>query len=140
MHQLANDLSKMSVSKEFASRSLRQHLNLGPPSKKPEGPGLLHVGEPCLAKYWEDGKVCTNCKNQYIKGNFFLYAKFYPAVVAAVTDKTYAVQFKGYGNIEEVLKQDCFTAGPSYNQNTRYHEQNNFSGKTPVLSLFINLQ
>lgn len=60
---------------------------------------------------------------------FFLLLKFYPAVVAAVTDKTYAVQFKGYGNIEEVLKQDCFSAKPSYNQNARYQEQNNFSGK-----------
>lgn len=69
----------------------------------------------------------------------FLFVKFYPAVVAAVTDKTYAVQFKGYGNIEEVLKQDCFSAGPSYNQNT-HHEQNNFSGKTTVFSLFNNLQ
>lgn len=72
MHQLANDLSKMSVSKEFASRSLRQHLNLGPASKKPEVPGLLSVGEPCLAKYWEDGKVCNKCKNQYAKSNFFV--------------------------------------------------------------------
>ncbi|XP_066245062.1 tudor domain-containing protein 3-like [Euwallacea similis] len=111
MHQLANDLSKMSVSNDFASRSLRQHLNLGPP-KKSEGTGKLNVGDQCLAKYWEDGK-------------------FYPATISAVTEKTYAVQFKGYGNIEEVLKCDCFVGNVPYGQQQKpYYEQNNFSGNS----------
>ncbi|XP_050299778.1 tudor domain-containing protein 3-like [Anthonomus grandis grandis] len=124
MHQLANNLSKMSVSNEFASRSLRQHLNLGPPKKQEPhqqqngsfGP-QFKVGDQCLAKYWEDGK-------------------FYPAIIAAITDKTYAVQFKGYGNIEEVLKNDCFSAtaniynqpNKNYSNNYNNYQQNNFSG------------
>uniref|UniRef100_A0AAR5Q1Z7 Survival of motor neuron-related-splicing factor 30 n=2 Tax=Dendroctonus ponderosae TaxID=77166 RepID=A0AAR5Q1Z7_DENPD len=104
MHQLANNLSKMAVSIEFASRSLRQHLNLDPlkqGSKQELATNGLTVGEQCLAKYWEDGK-------------------FYPAVIAAVTENTFAVQFKGYGNIEEVLKQDCFAPNNSRSPNSNY--------------------
>lgn len=120
MHHLANNLSKMSVSNEFASRSLRQHLNLGPPKRQElqQSPGIvpnsLNVGDQCMARYWEDGK-------------------FYPATVAAITEKTYAVQFTGYGNIEEVLKHDCFSPANSYNQhkNQNYpYPQTQFSGNT----------
>lgn len=118
VQQLTNNFSKMSVNNEFASRSLRQHLNLGPPKRQflqgSQGtvPNSLNIGDQCMAKYWEDGK-------------------FYPATVAAITEKTYAVQFTGYGNIEEVLKHDCFSPVNSYSQYNRpqnYSYPQNFSG------------
>lgn len=57
---LSNNLEKMSLNSQFASRSLKQHLNLGPQKKNPvENVNDLKwkVGDDCLAKYWEDGKV-----------------------------------------------------------------------------------
>ncbi|XP_030745527.1 tudor domain-containing protein 3-like [Sitophilus oryzae] len=118
MHNLAANLSKMSVNNEFASRSLKQHLNLAGPVKKqeanavPNGPSNdLRIGDRCMARYWEDGKL-------------------YNAIITAVTEKTYAVQFTGYGNIEEVLKHDCFSPFDGKNQQFRGQNSstNNFSG------------
>lgn len=89
---VTNQLSKINVNTEFATRSLRQHLNLQHPKKESvSAENFYNVGDVCLAKYWEDGK-------------------FYPAQVTASTETTYVVQFKGYGNVEEVLKQDCCPA------------------------------
>lgn len=56
-------MSKFSLNSQFASRSLRQHLNLGLPKQN-----LSHnannvpnntwnIGDSCFAKYWEDDKV-----------------------------------------------------------------------------------
>ncbi|KAG5898304.1 hypothetical protein JTB14_022993 [Gonioctena quinquepunctata] len=111
VNEVANNVEKMSLNSQFASRSLRQHLNLGPTKKNDdfgnsEGVNcILNVGDECLAKYWEDGK-------------------FYEAMITAITEKTFAVQFKGYGNFEEILKSDCrpFPSNKSgYNpQNRRY--------------------
>ncbi|RZC40305.1 tudor domain-containing protein 3-like, partial [Asbolus verrucosus] len=88
---LSHSLGKMSLNSQFASRSLRQHLNLGTQKKneleKPNTSNWM-VGDDCMAKYWEDGK-------------------YYNANITAVTDRTCVVKFKGYGNIEEVLKVDC---------------------------------
>lgn len=59
---LANSVGKMSINSQFASRSLKQHLNLS--KFKNDGgvsvPNSVNwkIGESCLAKYWEDGKVC----------------------------------------------------------------------------------
>ncbi|KAJ8964049.1 hypothetical protein NQ314_005190, partial [Rhamnusium bicolor] len=57
---------------------------------------------------------------------------FYNAVITAVTEKTYAVKFKGYGNIEEILKTDCLPVTNSNKQNyggqgqqNRKYDQNN---------------
>lgn len=73
---LADHMVKMSVGGEFASRSLRQHLNLQ--VKKPNPTKTTHesiknnissfnVGDDCSAKYWEDDKVC-----KYISTKRFL--------------------------------------------------------------------
>lgn len=56
-------LSKMSLNSQFASRSLRQHLNLGVQKQDQSNIFYDHaqpqwnIGDVCLAKYWEDGKV-----------------------------------------------------------------------------------
>lgn len=91
---LAGDMQKLSVNSAFASRTLKQHLNLD--KVKRENTPILstlppinwQVGDNCNAKYWEDGK-------------------YYKANITAVTEKTCVVQFIDYGNYEEVLKQDC---------------------------------
>lgn len=46
------------------------------------------IGDLCMAKYWEDNK-------------------YYNARVINLTDRTCVVQFNGYGNVEEVVLQDC---------------------------------
>nr|XP_023030498.1 tudor domain-containing protein 3 [Leptinotarsa decemlineata] len=119
INDVANSIEKISVNSQFASRSLRQYLNLGQ-VKKSEISGSKElvdskwkIGDDCLAKYWEDGQ-------------------FYDASITAITDKTFAVKFKGYGNIEEILKSDCLPVAHSskqdyshqnrrYDQNTRQH-------------------
>ncbi|KAK9873059.1 hypothetical protein WA026_020791 [Henosepilachna vigintioctopunctata] len=98
---VSESLNKMSMSSNFASRTLRQHLNLN--AKNPSTPQKISshndengdhkewvIGNECLAKYWED-------------------EKFYPAKITASTATTFVVQFKGYGNIEEILKTDCMS-------------------------------
>lgn len=58
---LANNMEKVSLNSQFATRSLRQHLNLGSGrNDKQEKESSLQwkTGDSCLAKYWEDGKVC----------------------------------------------------------------------------------
>lgn len=56
-------MTKMSLNSQFASRSLRQHLNLGLPKQNQtnnnldESRNTWNIGDSCLAKYWEDGKV-----------------------------------------------------------------------------------
>lgn len=116
VNHVANDLTKMQINNQFASRSLRQHLNLtsnsnvGAAKFNDRTPSrtndeTLNVGQECLAKYWEDGK-------------------FYNALITAVTDKTYVVQFKGYNNIEEILKKDCKPAGTNSGKNTDFCSNN----------------
>ncbi|KAJ8975218.1 hypothetical protein NQ317_014522, partial [Molorchus minor] len=91
VNELSNNITKLSVNSQFATRSLRQHLKLGQLKKNDENTKQMekdtrnswNIGEECMAKYWEDGKSPQS------------------------VDKTYAVKFKGYGNIEEVLKTDC---------------------------------
>ncbi|CAG9765539.1 unnamed protein product [Ceutorhynchus assimilis] len=104
VNNLSNSMSKMSINSEFATRTLRNHLNLPTTTVQqqvaPSAITSLNVGDQCMAKYWEDGKL-------------------YPASIAAVTDRTYAVRFQGYGNIEEVLRQDCFPV----NQDNNYQRQ-----------------
>lgn len=58
VEQITNGLGKMNVNAQFASRSLKQHLNLND-AKADEQSGNFDwkVGDSCLAKYWEDGKV-----------------------------------------------------------------------------------
>lgn len=55
----------------------------------------------------------------------------YNAVITAVTDKTYAVQFSGYGNIEEVLKHDCI---PVEVQSQQFKHQTNHSSNFSGIS------
>ncbi|XP_044749317.1 tudor domain-containing protein 3 [Coccinella septempunctata] len=110
---LTEQVVKMSVGGEFASRSLRQHLNLqGKKTNIPKSAvdsnrindnKSFNVGDECLAKYWEDDK-------------------FYPSRVTALTDTTYVVQFKGYGNIEEVLKADCIPLDQERGEKKKYHK------------------
>lgn len=64
---------------------------------------------------------------------FYLF-QYYNAEITAITEKTYVVQFKGYGNTEEVLKTDClpvknknYYSSTSSNNNTR-KSYNQFSG------------
>lgn len=58
-------MTKMSLNSQFASRSLRQHLNLGLPKQNQTNNNLneprntWNIGDACLAKYWEDGKVSS---------------------------------------------------------------------------------
>lgn len=65
VEDLGVHLEKMSLNKQFASRSLKQHLNL-PPNAKGVGGGSdqtnWQIGDECRAKYWEDGKVNFNFK------------------------------------------------------------------------------
>lgn len=91
---LATSMRSLSVNGAYASRTLKQHLNLSAPPPK-DDPEANHdnavswkVGDYCMAKYWEDNK-------------------FYKATVTAVTDRTCVVRFNDYGNYEEILKQDC---------------------------------
>lgn len=62
MNVLNNSFNKMTVNSQFASRTLKQHLNL-PPQKKSEESVTLNnqtewkLGDECMAKYWEDKKV-----------------------------------------------------------------------------------
>ncbi|CAH1981201.1 unnamed protein product [Acanthoscelides obtectus] len=121
VESVTQNLGKVSLNSQFASRSLRQHLNLST-NKKNEastppimqsgqsGDSSYKIGDVCLAKYWEDGK-------------------FYEATITAITDKTFAVKFKGYGNIEEILKTDCQPLdNKQYNQQKRYNSRQ-YSGK-----------
>lgn len=86
VEDVIGSMQKLSMNSAFATRSLKQHLNLEKPQARsnPE----WKVGDHCMAKYWEDNK-------------------FYKATITAVTDRTYVVQFNDYGNFEEVLKPDC---------------------------------
>ncbi|KAJ8919363.1 hypothetical protein NQ315_016455 [Exocentrus adspersus] len=110
INDLSNNVNKMSLNSEFASRSLRQHLNLSTTSRNgdelPRNESTqnhkFNIGDECMAKYWEDGK-------------------FYNAIITAITDKTYAVKFKGYGNIEEILKSDC--SAVRSNNHSQNHNQ-----------------
>lgn len=59
---LSNSFEKMALNTQFASRSLKQHLNLGPQKKnsvEDAGSIMWKVGDDCVAKYWEDGKVVS---------------------------------------------------------------------------------
>ncbi|XP_056634705.1 tudor domain-containing protein 3 isoform X2 [Diorhabda sublineata] len=111
INHISQEVQKMSLNSQFASRSLRQHLNLSSSTRKNDelnhklensGP-TWNVGDEILAKYWEDGK-------------------FYNAAIISITDKTFAVRFKGYGNIEEILKTDCL---PIMSNNSRSNNNNN---------------
>ncbi|KYB27777.1 tudor domain-containing protein 3 isoform X1 [Tribolium castaneum] len=115
MNGLTNNFEKMAINTQFASRSLKQHLNLGPQKKNSHESTDVKwkVGDDCVAKYWEDGK-------------------YYNANITAVTDNTCVVKFKGYGNMEEVLKSDCLPvetskksySGPmEFRRNTRTYRR-----------------
>ncbi|CAH1159797.1 unnamed protein product [Phaedon cochleariae] len=113
MDDLTQGMEKITVNSQFASRSIRQHLNLGGQKKneenlkKNEETNSLtwNIGDECLAKYWEDGK-------------------FYEATIMAITDKTVAVKFRGYGNIEEILTDDCLPTKHSNISKEHQGEQN----------------
>lgn len=66
IEEAATLMAKMSINSEFATRSLRQHLSLVAPKQNkhnntPNGiPSRWKIGDGCLAKYWEDGKVSTS--------------------------------------------------------------------------------
>lgn len=119
-NHISQEVQKMSLNSQFASRTLRQHLNLGSSTRKNDeitnkvednGP-TWNVGDEVLAKYWEDGK-------------------YYNAAIISITDKTFAVRFKGYGNIEEVLKTDCLPIMPNNsrsNNNQQYDKNKQYSG------------
>lgn len=51
--------------------------------------------------------------------------QFYPARITASTDTTYVVQFKGYGNIEEVLKSDVIPNDQERGERKKYHKGKN---------------
>nr|CAI5820686.1 unnamed protein product [Callosobruchus analis] len=118
---VTENLSKVSLNSQFASRSLRQHLNLSSnkkseiavqPTMQPAHSGDSYkIGDICLAKYWEDGK-------------------FYEAIITAITDKTFAVRFKGYGNIEEILKTDCQPLDNNRHYNQQKRTNRPYSGST----------
>lgn len=65
VNAITNNVEKMSVNSQFASRSLKQHLNINRNKNSDEGVNSKSItewkiGDSCLAKYWEDGKVsCT---------------------------------------------------------------------------------
>lgn len=56
----------------------------------------------------------------------------------ALTDKTVVVKFRGYGNIEEILRSDCLAVAMDnnkhQNQSDRRYEQNGrpYSGKSSI--------
>lgn len=91
---LPNQMDKLSLNSQFASRSFKQHLNFLSGSKPTDSSKLGNfdfqwkIGDHCMAKYWEDGR-------------------FYNASILDLTPKTLVVQFMDYGNIEEVLRHDC---------------------------------
>ncbi|KAJ8937080.1 hypothetical protein NQ318_018015, partial [Aromia moschata] len=64
-------------------------------------------------------------KRDYKQNSYNKSERFYNAVITAITDKTYAVKFKGYGNIEEVLKTDCLPVTASYNRQNYGNDQQN---------------
>lgn len=65
VNSLTNSMGRLSVNSQFASRSLKQHLNLNKTKKEETVVAAAapksaewKIGDNCLAKYWEDGKVC----------------------------------------------------------------------------------
>ena len=136
---VTHKFDKMAVNSQFASRSLRQHLNLNnrsgiAPAKKYEATEHINnkqsdqnnsadshdsdikwkVGDQCLAKYWEDNK-------------------YYLATITALTHRTYVVKYTHYGNYEEVLHCDCKSlddnsstngAGPKHSGSFEYRKGN----------------
>lgn len=60
---ITNNVGKMSLNSQFASRSLKQHLNLNKTKNDDTNAAKnsnWKIGDSCLAKYWEDGKVCSS--------------------------------------------------------------------------------
>lgn len=82
VNETIHQMEKISLNSQFASRSLRQHLNLDPPRRNEDityrknSPQNFdwNVGDTCLAKYWEDGKVFFF----FFYKNLFLQPKFIP--------------------------------------------------------------
>ncbi|XP_025831732.1 tudor domain-containing protein 3-like isoform X2 [Agrilus planipennis] len=116
-NNLAAKIERMSLNGQYATRSLKQHLNMfnqepvnNIRNKQSQGQWEWKVGDKCMAKYWED-------------------RKYYNAVVTNLTDKTCVVQFNGYGNIEEVLKSDCI---PISDEQTEKNYQNNLPSQGSV--------
>lgn len=58
--------------------------------------------------------------------NYLYIFQYYNATVTAVTERTYVVKFKGYDNIEEVLKKDCQPLGTKNNR--KYDNNRSYSG------------
>ncbi|CAG9856621.1 unnamed protein product [Phyllotreta striolata] len=117
VNNLAKDMQKATLNGQFASRTLRQHLNLAD-EKKQESPSNeapckgMNIGDEVMAKYWED-------------------KKYYQAKIISVTDKTFAVMFRDYGNIEEVLKSDCQSLSnnrANYNNQQSHRSNREYSG------------
>ncbi|CAH1105548.1 unnamed protein product [Psylliodes chrysocephalus] len=112
---VTQQVQKMAINGQFASRSLRQHLNL-PDDRRNEdvqgkskdvSVGRMNIGDEIMAKYWEDGK-------------------YYNAKIISITDKTFAVMFRDYGNIEEILKSDCQPLLPG---NNKFNQQSTGSNR-----------
>lgn len=62
LEAVTKSFEKVSLNSQFASRSLQQHLNLVKNKNEDFKPKIntnqnWKVGDICLAKYWEDGKV-----------------------------------------------------------------------------------
>uniref|UniRef100_A0A1Y1NI80 Survival of motor neuron-related-splicing factor 30 n=2 Tax=Photinus pyralis TaxID=7054 RepID=A0A1Y1NI80_PHOPY len=68
------------------------------------------IGDLCMAKYWEDNK-------------------YYNATVINLTEKTCVVQFNGYGNVEEVVRQDCIPVNCDNNE-TYKNTRNYYKGSS----------
>ncbi|XP_065158106.1 tudor domain-containing protein 3 [Atheta coriaria] len=103
---LANKMDRLNVNASFAKNAFKQHLNLpnqsAPKSNNVDvavGAWKFNIGDLCMAKYWEDNK-------------------YYNATITGLTPKTCVVRFNEYGNMEEVLLEDCLPVSSEDNVNT----------------------
>lgn len=68
------------------------------------------------------------------------YLQFYNATITAVTDTTCVVHFKDYGNMEEVLKNDCKPVNKrpkSYQHQDQRNQNARFYGGRLISILFL---
>lgn len=84
-----------------------------PQSQQPnESTWNWKIGDRCLAKYWEDGRVRTKHPNLLhnhliVPNTSFSPFQYYNAEITGIAGRTCVVHFMEYSNFEEVLKDDC---------------------------------
>jgi len=113
--EITNKLELLDInpSTNFARVALKHHLNFFGNTESiqsgAEGKWPWKVGDQCMAKYWEDNK-------------------FYGATIAGMTERTCVVQFNDYGNMEEVLHEDCIPVSREDNQ-SRYGNRGGYRNR-----------